>query len=184
MEPSDAAWLHTDLPTNRMIVNSVTWFDEPLDRNAVRVLLQERLILRFLHFSQRIVEQPRLRLVEGRRGSRDRAASDSGHAAWTGWTARAPALREPCPAQDVRAEHPLWEMHLIDGYHGHGSAILARIHHSIADGIALSRVMMSLTDDPKDAADSGVFDAVAPVHVSLLPSLIHRTERWLVTIGP
>ena len=40
---------------------------------------------------------------------------------------------------------PLWHVHLIDGYDG-GSVVLARIHHSIADGIALVRVMLSLTD--------------------------------------
>jgi len=40
---------------------------------------------------------------------------------------------------------PLWHVHLIDGYGG-GSVVLARIHHSIADGIALVRVMLSLTD--------------------------------------
>jgi diacylglycerol O-acyltransferase len=40
---------------------------------------------------------------------------------------------------------PLWEVYLIDGY-GSGCAILLRIHHSVADGIALARVMMTLTE--------------------------------------
>src|SRR5260370_261618 len=41
---------------------------------------------------------------------------------------------------------PLWHMHVIDGYK-EGSVVLARVHHSIADGIALVRVMLSLTDE-------------------------------------
>jgi diacylglycerol O-acyltransferase len=42
-------------------------------------------------------------------------------------------------------------VHLIDGYDG-GSVVLARIHHSIADGIALVRVMLSLTDPTPNAS--------------------------------
>jgi WS/DGAT/MGAT family acyltransferase len=40
---------------------------------------------------------------------------------------------------------PLWDLYLIEGYEG-GAALLWRIHHCIADGIALSRVMLSITD--------------------------------------
>ena len=56
MAAGDAAWLHMDRRTNRMIVNSVMWFDEPLDWAAVRALLQTRLIDRFPRFSQRVVD--------------------------------------------------------------------------------------------------------------------------------
>ncbi len=40
---------------------------------------------------------------------------------------------------------PLWDMYLIDLPHG-GQALVVRMHHCIADGIALARVMLSLTD--------------------------------------
>ena len=39
----------------------------------------------------------------------------------------------------------MWQFHLVDNYEG-GSALVARIHHSYADGIALVRVMLSMTD--------------------------------------
>jgi diacylglycerol O-acyltransferase len=42
-------------------------------------------------------------------------------------------------------DHPLWQLHLIDGY-GRGAAMFLRIHHSLADGIALTRVLLSLTE--------------------------------------
>src|SRR5690606_16529879 len=45
---------------------------------------------------------------------------------------------------------PLWQIHLIENYQG-GSVVLARLHHTIADGIALMRVLLSLTDDRRDA---------------------------------
>src|SRR4030095_887023 len=39
----------------------------------------------------------------------------------------------------------MWQFHLVDHYEG-GSALIARIHHCYADGIALVRVMLSMTD--------------------------------------
>ena len=45
--------------------------------------------------------------------------------------------------------HPLWQFHLIEHYEG-GSALIARIHHCIGDGIALISVMLSITDGGSD----------------------------------
>ena len=44
---------------------------------------------------------------------------------------------------------PLWHAYLIHGY-GDGAAMICRMHHCIADGIALARVMLSLTDAAPD----------------------------------
>ena len=46
---------------------------------------------------------------------------------------------------------PLWHVYLIEGF-GEGCALLFRIHHCIADGVALARVMLSLTDAEPDAS--------------------------------
>src|SRR5205085_6803045 len=46
-------------------------------------------------------------------------------------------------------DRPLWQFHLIDDYDG-GSALIARVHHCIGDGIALISVMMSITDGGSD----------------------------------
>ena len=43
------------------------------------------------------------------------------------------------------AARPLWQFHLVEDYDG-GSAVVVRIHHCIADGIALIAVMMSIVD--------------------------------------
>ena len=45
---------------------------------------------------------------------------------------------------------PLWEFHIVEDYEG-GAAVVTRIHHAIADGIALVNVLLSLTDDRPDA---------------------------------
>jgi WS/DGAT/MGAT family acyltransferase len=49
-------------------------------------------------------------------------------------------------ATPLDRSRPLWDVYLIDGY-GDGAAVLTRMHHCIADGIALARVMLTLTED-------------------------------------
>src|SRR5690606_38816943 len=48
-------------------------------------------------------------------------------------------------AQPLDRARPLWQMHVVEDFDG-GSALIARIHHCIADGIALITVMLSITD--------------------------------------
>ena len=46
-------------------------------------------------------------------------------------------------------DRPLWQFRLIESYEG-GSALIARVHHCIGDGIALISVMMTITDGGSD----------------------------------
>ena len=145
MSSADAAWLHMDRPTNLMVINSVLWFDDPVDWDAYRELVRERLVNRFDRFRQRPVEGiagPHWEDVEldldlhfhhvalpapGDRRTLEAFVSD----------------RAATPLDRSR---PLWDVYLIDGY-GAGAAVLTRVHHCIADGIALARVMLTLTED-------------------------------------
>ena len=56
MSNADAAWLHMDRPTNLMVITSVMWFDEPIDRAALAAVVRERLVERYERFRQRVVE--------------------------------------------------------------------------------------------------------------------------------
>jgi diacylglycerol O-acyltransferase / wax synthase len=47
---------------------------------------------------------------------------------------------------------PLWQIHVIDNYEG-GGALLLRLHHVIADGLALAELMLHLTDETPQAAE-------------------------------
>src|ERR1019366_3352935 len=49
---------------------------------------------------------------------------------------------------------PLWSLYLAENYGG-GCAVITRMHHCIADGIALARVMLSLTDTTRRAGIAG-----------------------------
>ena len=150
MGHADAAWLRMDSPTNLMVVNSVLWFDEPIDEAALRSVLSERLVGRFRRFRQRAVED---------------------HGSW--WEddpdfdlarhlhhLELPPPRGRHELEAVVASYltvplnrsrPLWELYVLDGYYG-GTALFFRMHHCIADGIALTRVLLSLTDDGDEYA--------------------------------
>lgn len=66
----------------------------------------------------------------------------------------------------------MWEMHLLDGYDG-GSAVYSRLHHSLADGIALMQVLLSLTDAAPDDDFAEVSDTTASEHLGLLDTAAH-----------
>ena len=49
-----------DRPTNLMVINAVTWFDEPLDWNRVREIVDERMVRLVPRFRQRGVSESML----------------------------------------------------------------------------------------------------------------------------
>jgi diacylglycerol O-acyltransferase / wax synthase len=147
MSKVDTAWLRMDSATNLMMIVGV-WILRPASRAR-----------RWRSGCRTSCWLPAL--------PPDRAAGRSGRP-----LARRPRLfaRPPCgdahaappprpgrPGQALQARagelamrpldpaHPLWQFELIEHYEG-GSALIARIHHCIADGIALISVMMSLVD--------------------------------------
>ncbi len=150
MSSVDRSWLLMDRPTNRMVINGVWILPTRVDFARLEHTLAERL-LGFRRFRQRAVES-------------------GGRAFW-----------EDDPHFDIRTHvrrialpHPgdqgaletlisglvsdpldtckaLWEFYLIENYQG-GSVVLGRIHHCIADGVALVQVMLSLTDPTPESA--------------------------------
>jgi WS/DGAT/MGAT family acyltransferase len=48
---------------------------------------------------------------------------------------------------------PLWHAHLVENYDG-GCALVMRLHHCIADGVALMRVLLNFTDETPEEEGS------------------------------
>ena len=143
----DAAWLRMEDPTNLMMVTGILVFPEPLDHRRVRTTLEKRL-LPFDRFRQRVVEAPfgigPPRWVEDNRFDLDAHL----HRVALAPPADQAALEElvgDLMSTPLDMSKPLWQIHLIDGYRG-GSVLLSRLHHCIADGIALVQLLLSLTD--------------------------------------
>jgi diacylglycerol O-acyltransferase len=145
MSSVDTAWLRMDRATNRMAIVGVLIFDTPLDYARLRTTLEGRLLtydrLRRYPVEGSLgawwAETPHFDIAKHLRRTRLPGAGD------------AAALQRfvgKLVAQPFDPRRPWWEFHLVERY-GSGSALVARIHHSYADGIALIGVMLSLTDD-------------------------------------
>jgi WS/DGAT/MGAT family acyltransferase len=142
----DAAWLAMEDPRNLMMVTGVLILDGRPDPDRLRSMFEERL-LRFDRFRQRI-ERPPLGL--GMPSWRDDERFD------LNLHMHRVALPEPADKEALETlvsdllSTPLdltkspWQIHVVE--YGPDTVLVARLHHSIADGIALMRVLLSLTD--------------------------------------
>jgi WS/DGAT/MGAT family acyltransferase len=145
---ADAAWLRMEDPANLMTITAVMSFGEKLQFSQLKELIEDRLLC-YDRFRQRVVE-PRVPLARPRWVDDDR------------FNLRSHLIKVALPDPGGQAElqemvstlmstpldysKPLWQIQYIENYRG-GSALVARLHHCIADGIALVRVLLSMTDD-------------------------------------
>jgi WS/DGAT/MGAT family acyltransferase len=146
MHSADAAWLRMDRTTNPMVINCLLRFGDRIEPARLRDRIQERLVDRFPKFRQRPVGDT----LRGMRWQDDPRFDLALHLQHV-------ALPEPADEAALRNlvsdlvstpldhERPLWSTTVIDGP-GDGCALLSRMHHCIADGIALARVMLTLAD--------------------------------------
>ena len=144
----DATWLGMDESTNPMIINSVMIFSETIGYDRLVEILDERLIVRFSRFSQRVVERYHgIKKMHWESDPHFDIRSQVHHLALPapGDTAELQRLISMLMSEPLDRTRPLWRMYLIDNVDG-GCAVYARMHHAIGDGIALMRVLLSLTD--------------------------------------
>ena len=148
MSNVDAAWLHMESPTNLMLIVGVMSFYEKLEFSELKELIEDRL-LPFERFRQkavtsavpgvgpRWVDDPYFNL----RSHLQRVALPD-----PGGQKELQEMVSTIMSTPLDFSKPLWQFQYIENYRG-GSALVVRIHHCIADGIALIRVLLSLTDD-------------------------------------
>ncbi len=150
MSAVDTAWLRMDRATNLMMIVGVMVFANRMDFARLRDTVASRLVARYRRFRQCAVQEvggafweddPDFDLDAHLR--RRALPRGSGKAALQ-------ALAGELAVQPLNPGKPLWRFDLIEDYEG-GSAMVIRIHHSIADGIALVGVVLSLTDQSSDA---------------------------------
>jgi len=152
----DLAWLRMERPTNRMTIVAVLILDGRVTQARLRTLLAERL-LRFERFRELPVQDALgTRWISDPQFDLDRHLRPLRLPPRSGQQQLEQAAGRLASAQ-LDPRHPLWQIHLVARY-GKGSAVIARFHHCYADGIALMRVLLSLTD----AAPGHVGPAAAP----------------------
>jgi len=147
MSSVDAAWLGMEDPTNLMMVTGVMALAGPVDLKRLQIVLERRLAP-FARFHQRVVRPlSRGNLPHWEDDPNFDVQNHLTHVALAapGHDAALRKLVSDLMSDPLDFSKPLWHMHVVDGYEG-GSVILTRVHHAIADGIALVRVLLSLTD--------------------------------------
>ena len=142
---ADTAWLRMERPENSMTITSVVTFSTPISIETLKALVEERL-LPFRRFRQRVT------FLAGRPFWEDDPYFDLDlhiHRRALPEPADETALQEAVGdlmSQRPDFTKPLWHMYLFENYQG-GSALVIRIHHCIADGIALVNVFLSMVDE-------------------------------------
>jgi diacylglycerol O-acyltransferase / wax synthase len=140
----DTAWLRMDRPHNLMMICGVLLFRQQLSLARLRRVIEERFLV-FHRFRQRAVQVPGMAFWQS-----DPHFDLERHVVETALPGRAgraelQKLVSRLATTPLDPARPMWQFHLVDNYEG-GSALVVRIHHSYADGIALVRVMLSMTD--------------------------------------
>jgi len=158
MSRVDTAWLRMERPTNLMMITGVLMFDTPMPIERLRKVIKTR-FLSYPRFRQKAVDGPtgavweddadfdlewhvRLTALPGKAGKRE--------------LERFVSTLASTPLDQTK---PLWQFHLVESYQG-GSALIARIHHCYADGIALVQVLLSLTDTTAGAGKGEDLESV------------------------
>ena len=143
----DAAWLRMEDPTNLMMVSGIITFKKMIDFDHLKAVIEHKL-LTFDRFRMRVVQS---RLPFGQsywevdptfnlNAHLHRVALPS-----PGDKAALQEMASDLMSTPLDFSKPLWQFHLIENY-GEGCAIMCRLHHCIADGMALVFVLLSLTD--------------------------------------
>ncbi|MBK0391923.1 wax ester/triacylglycerol synthase family O-acyltransferase [Ramlibacter sp. CrO1] len=148
MTKVDTAWLRMDSDHNLMMIMGVWTLEPRVDYDQLCARVQERLV-QYARFRQKVVED-----AAGATWVEDRAFDIHRHVVreklprtrkgGSGQAALQARVGE-LAMQPLDRGHPLWQFHLVEDHDG-GSALIARIHHCIADGIALISVMLSMVD--------------------------------------
>jgi diacylglycerol O-acyltransferase / wax synthase len=188
MSGIDLAWLRMERATNPMTIVAVLILGGRVTHARLRSLLAERL-LRFERFRELPVHD-----ALGTHWAPHREFDLDAHLRRLRLPPRAGQRQLEQAASKLASAQldpgrPLWQIHLIERY-GKGSALIARFHHCYADGIALMRVFLSLTDasptqTPAHApaahatpgnAPGGLLSLVAPL-TDLLGSAMSTVQR-------
>lgn len=147
LSPLDAALWKLEHPTNLMMISGVIVLNEQVDFDLLRWTIENRFV-KIPRFKQKHIElgghNPKHYWED------DPAFNLDNHVLRVslpepGDEIALKTMASQLASTPLDKNKPLWQMHFIQNYN-HGSALFCRLHHSIADGIALVYVILSITD--------------------------------------
>lgn len=152
VQPSDAVWLQ-DTPDNRMIINAVYTTDH-VDLPTALEIVERRVVMvdggnRYPRFRRKVVfargkpyweDDPEFRLERHVFPAEIQSlARVEDLQEFVSWVA----------GQPLPDDRPLWQIQYIEHFEAGGSAFVARMHHCMADGIAIVPIIFSLMDEAR-----------------------------------
>ncbi len=152
MTQADNFWLSMDEPVNLMVITGFWEFAELLDYNRLYTTVEARLAS-FPRFRQKVV-RPKTGIGLPK-WVNDKNYDLSSHLHRVALPApgdknELSAMISGLMTMALDTNKPLWDIHLIENYKT-GCALFFRLHHCIADGIALMHVLHSTADTDPDA---------------------------------
>jgi len=148
MSRVDTAWLRMERPTNLMMITGVMMFETPLDIKTLRKVIESK-FLSYPRFRQKVLDTP-----TGAFWQDDQDFDIDWHIRLTALPGRGAKkelerLTSQMASTPLDKTKPLWQFHLVEKFGG-GSALITRIHHCYADGMALVQVILSMTEMGED----------------------------------
>jgi WS/DGAT/MGAT family acyltransferase len=185
----DTAWYHMDSPTNLAVITGVMSFAAPLDFDRLQLTVAAR-VLPFDRFRQRVHESrnpftlptweidPDFNLANHLQKISLPEPAD--HHMLQNFVSKLMSI-------PLERSRPLWKFYYIENVNG-GSALVARLHHCVADGIAIMQVLLSLADLTPDAPMPEPYHEqvieLSPLARLLLPAIktIHHVENTVQSV--
>jgi WS/DGAT/MGAT family acyltransferase len=144
MSNVDTAWLRMESPTNLMMITGVWMLGSKLTLKKLKRVIVSR-FLAYRRFRQKAVDDGSAAFWQ---------TDEEFDIDWHVQSAMLPGKGDKIALENYVSQmastaldhaRPLWQFHLVENYDG-GCAVIQRIHHCYADGIALMQVVLSLTD--------------------------------------
>lgn len=182
MRHVDTAWLRMDSENNLMVINGLLFFDEPLTEEEFRQLIEDRWLAQHPRFHMRPVSEGGRYFWEDVDGL-DMAYHLKPLPLPTGDQSEATLRRlvSEIVSQPLDRERPLWCFHFVPNFNG-GSAVVVRLHHCYADGIALISVLDSIADQSVLHSSPAARFSM-PSRKPKSDSILHRVKFGLSSLG-
>lgn len=187
MSTVDTAWLRMDSDGNLMMIVAVLMFDKPMDMKRFRHAMETR-FLKYSRFRSRVTRD-----LTGSAWWQPEDIDLDYHIVRTSLPSSEECGNKEALERMVSElsgtpldfSRPLWQMHVVDNCVGEDGktrqGVIIRIHHCIADGMALVGVLLSMFDRTADApadeepAESAIFDEEANPWLDLMQPVTKTT---------
>ena len=151
LSPADLAWMRVQRPENLAITTVALVCEQPIDENCLKSRIEDRLLARSL-FRQRVAS-PHLSWIRPRWVEHEEFQLDDHFVRPSTDAEEHPesldTFLSELKSQPLDETLPLWQVHLVR-LADDRSAIVLRLHASIADSRAALDLALLLTDHPPD----------------------------------